>query len=162
MATNMTLTKSGITVTVYDSEVNDNFVKKLFIITPAQTEDNQGGGPKPPRIVDLLRITHQMIIKGNILGTGSKSAIQVKHDLVNIWKGANAAGGTVTLTYDANASAKGNISSTETTTITGYVERINFKDVAADEPDDFVSAKENYQDIVKFEVAITFIEGVQV
>lgn len=162
MANDITIAKNSISVVVYSPEVNDNYQNNLFVITPAQSTANQGDGVKPPKVVDLLRITHTMVIRGEITGTASKTAIAVKQDLVNVWKGAGAAGGTVSLTYDANASSSGDTSATNTNPISGYLERVNFRDLAMDEPDDFVSAKENYQNIAKFEVNITFIEGTQV
>lgn len=155
----ITFAKGGITVTVYAQEINDNFANNLFIIAPAQTKNNQPDGSKAPKVVDLLRVTHQIIIKGELTGTASKTGVQVKQDLVNIWKGAGAEGGTVTFTYDSNASAVGDTSATVTTTIEGFIEKVNFKEIATDEPSDVVSAKEDYTDMAKFEVAITFIEG---
>ena len=158
----ITLAKGGITVTLYVEEINDNYLNKFFVIAPAQTKDNQSDGPKAPKIVDLLRVTHQIIFRGHLTGTASKTAVKVKQDLVNIWKGGGAAGGTVTLTYDANAAAIGDTTATVSTTIIGFIERVNFKEDSSDEPDDFVSAKENYQNISKFEVALTFIEGISI
>lgn len=162
MANEITLSKGGITVTVYVEEVNDNFANKIFIITPAQSSSNQSDGPKSAKVVDLLRVTHTMVIRGHITGTASKTATQVKQDLINIWKGGATAGGVVTLTYDANAKAFGSTGTTANTSIDGYIEKLNFKERAFDEPSDFVSAKENYQDIAKFEVMVTFIEGIKV
>lgn len=160
MANNITIAKGGISVIVHPAEVNDTFSNKLFIITPAQTKDNQADGPKTDKIVDILRVTHQMIIRGYITGTASKTAKAVKLDLINIWKGGGAAGGTVALTYDGNASSFGDTSATNTNPIAGFIEKINFKDEAMDEPDDFTSAPEDYQEVSKYEVAITYIEGI--
>ncbi len=162
MANEITLTKGEITITLGVQEVNDNYANKIFIITPAQSSTNQADGPKEAKVVDLLRVTHSMVIRANIFGTASKTATQVKQDLINIWKGAATVGGTIALTYDANARAFGSTDTTANTTINGYIEKVNFKEVSADEPDDFVSAKENYTDISKFEITLTFLEGVKV
>ena len=162
MTNEITLTKGGITVKLYTPEVNDNYASKIFIITPAQSSTNQDDGPKEAKMVDLLRVTHSMVIRAHILGTASKTATQIKQDLVNIFKGGGAVGGTVALTYDANARAFGSTATTANTTINGYIEKVNFKEVSADEPDDFVSAKENYTDISKFEITLTFLEGVKI
>ena len=162
MASNISISKGGITVTIHDIEINDNYDNKLFIIKPAQTTSNQSSGSKSSKVVDLLRITHSILIRGYITGTASKTGIAVKQDLVNIWKGAGTDGGTVSLTYDSNASAFGDNSATDTNPILGFIEKVNFKDVSMDEPDDFVSAKENYTDISKFEIDLTFIEGVNI
>ena len=164
MANNITISKGSYSVTIYASKaaVADNYTNKLFQITPPQTKDNQTSGPSESRTVDLLRITHQMVIKGFITGTDTKTAIEVKQELVNIWKGAEAQGGEVSLTYDGNASGFGNAAATDTNPISGYIEKVTFTDDAMDEPTDFVSAKENYADIVKYGVSITFLEGVEV
>ena len=162
MANEITLTKGGITVTIYVQEVNDNYSNKLFMITPTQSGDNQADGPKDSKSVDLLRVTHSMVIRAQIVGTASKTATQVKQDLVNLWKGAGTVAGEVSLTYDANAKAFGNIASTANTTINGYIEKVNFKEVSSDEPSDFVSSKENYTHISKFEITLTFLEGVKI
>lgn len=158
----ITFSKGGITVTVYGIEVNDSFDNKIFIITPPQSTTNQADGSKAPKIVDLLRVTHQLVIRGYLTGTGSATALSVKRDLVNIWKGGGAAGGAVTMTYDQAASATGNTASTTTSSLTGYIEKLNFKDVPFDQPSDFESSPGTYADQARYEVAITFIEGVQV
>ena len=162
MANDITLTKGGITVTLGVQEVNDNYSNKIFIISPAQSDQNQPSGPKEAKVVDLLRVTHSMIIRAQIIGTATKTATQIKQDLVNIWKGSGSVGGTVTLTYDANAKAFGSTATTANTSIEGYIEKVNFKETSSDEPDDFVSSKENYTDITKFEITLTFIEGVKI
>ena len=162
MANNITISKGSFSVDIQVERVDDNFVNKLFVIAPVQATNNQGDGPKEPKIVDLLRTTHQLLIKGHITSTATKTALEVKQDLVNIWKGAGATGGTASLTYDENASASGNTAATNTNPISGYLEKVNFQNISMDEPDDFDSAKENYTDVSKFEVAITFIEGAQV
>ena len=162
MATNVVLSKNSISVTVETVEVNDSYNNQLFIIKPIQSKANQSNGPKTPKIVDLLRVAHSMIIRGHITSSASKSAIAVKQDLVNIWKGAGADGGTVSLTYDSNASSIGDTTATATNPISGFIEKINFKDVSMDEPGDFTSSSENYTGVAKYEVTITFLEGTNI
>jgi len=162
MVNDITISKGSYSVTIYALEVNDNYTNKIFVITPAQGKSNQADGSKNAKIVDLLRVTHEIVIRGYITGTDSKTAKTVKQDLVNIWKGAATAGGTVSLTYDYNAKAFGNTSATNTNPITGYIEKVNFKDVAMDEPSDLQSNPSNYTDVAKFEVSITFIEGTSI
>jgi len=140
----------------------DNFDNKIFPITPPQSRINQADGPKSAKLVDLLRVTHQIVIQGYISSTGSKSVETVKQDLINIWKGAGAAGGVVTLTYDYLGTAFGTTAATDAATINGFIEKLTFTDVAMDEPSNFISSYSTYQDTAKFEVAITFIEGTQV
>jgi len=161
----ITLSKGSYSVIIYvpiGSSIADNYSKKLFLITPATSVQNQTSGVSPARVVDLLRATHQIVIRGYIVGTSSKSATEVKRDLVNIWKGAGKAGGEVTLTYNGNASAFGGTGDTSTTTIKGYVEKVTFIEGATDEPDDFESNPSQYEDVIKYEVSVTFVEGTQV
>ena len=162
MANNITIAKNSISVSIQVERVDDNFTSILFQIKPVQSSANQASGPKDAKVVDLLRVSHTMVIKGWITSTASKTALVVKQDLVNIWKGAGAAGGTVSLTYDNNVAQSGNTAATNTNPISGYIEKVNFTDLAMDEPSDFSSSQENYTDVGKFEVAITFIEGTQV
>ena len=162
MVVEITFAKGGITVTIHCSEVNDNFANKLFIITPAQSTSNQEDGTKTPKIVDLLRVTHQIILRGHLTGTASKTALAVKRDLVNIWKGAGTAGGVVTMTYDQGASAIGDTSATSAGSITGFIEKVNFKDESHDQPSNFESAPEDYQEVSRYEITLTFIEGTNI
>ena len=73
MANNITIAKGGISVEIQVERVEDNFSNTFFIIKPVQSTDNQGDGPKEPKIVDLLKITHQIIIKGHITSTATKT-----------------------------------------------------------------------------------------
>ena len=160
--TDIVLAKGAFSVTINDVQVEDNFSNKLFVITPVQSPMNQASGPTPAKIVDLIRVTHTVVIKGYISPTSTSNALVIKQNLVNIWKGAGTAGGVVSLTYDYNAKASGDTSATATNPILGYIEKVNFTDKAMDEPSDMLSNPELYTNIAKFEVAITFIEGTQV
>ncbi|RLG13717.1 hypothetical protein DRN69_05170 [Candidatus Pacearchaeota archaeon] len=137
----LTFSKNSISVTVYADTVAENFTNKLFYITPATNADNQASGPSDTIAVDLLRITHQFVIKGYITGTDSKTAKQVKDDFINIYNGAGTTGGTVSFVYDGD-------------TFNGYIEKVNFVEKASDDPSDSI------RDYAKYEVAITFVEGV--
>jgi len=149
MANEITISKGNYSVIVYATNVAEGFANKIFLITPPQSAANQASGPKDVKVVDLLRITHTLAIKGFIVGTDSKTAHDVKADLKNIFNGADISGGTVTLTYDGDS-------------YSGYFEKLTVTERSKDEPDDFVSSKENYDDIIKYEVAITFNKGIQV
>ena len=147
MANNITLEKGELSVTVSTEIVTDGYANKIFSIVPAQSAANQASGPQDTKVVDLLRITRQIVIKGFIVGTDEKTAKEVKDDLVSIHKGGSTAGGVVTLTYDGN-------------TIYGFLEKLTTVEKSFDEPSDFVSSYAKYLDVLKYEVSITFIEGV--
>lgn len=144
MVSELTLAKGGTTVTIYTVTVAENFTNKIFIITPAQASQNQASGPKDNKIVDLLRIVHQFVIKGYIASSATRTAKQVKDDLVSIYEGAGAVGGVTTLTYDSD-------------NFNGYVEKLNVVEKAEDNPLD-----SSGKDYARYEVAITFVEGVSV
>ncbi len=157
--TDLVISKGAFSVTIQDVEITDDYTNKLFYITPAQSKSNQADGSKPAKVVDLLKVTHTMVIKGFISHNGSTTSKEIKRNLVNIWKGAGTAGGVVTLTYDYLASAFGNTTATSASTIDGYIEKIIFTDKPMDQPSDYDSSPTNYPDVAKFQVAITFVEG---
>ncbi len=139
----LTVSKGGISVTIYATDIAENYTNKIFIITGATTNDNQAGGPSSNKIVDLLRIVHQLVIKCYITGTDSKTAKEVKAELVSIAEGAATAGGTVALAYDGD-------------TINGYIEKLNIVEKAEDSPSDTI------RDQARYEVALTFVEGTSI
>jgi hypothetical protein len=78
---------TGTAITVYAVEVDDALSNKTFILTPPRNVQTQSLGPQTNQIVDLLRITQTIVITGEITGTSSKTAKQIKDDLKNIYKG---------------------------------------------------------------------------
>lgn len=143
MVNELTISKGAFTVTLYTDNIAQEYRNKLFPITPAQGADNQAGGPRDVKIVDLLRITHTYVIKCFIAGTDSKTAKTVKDELVSIAKGGGIAGGVTTLTYDGDS-------------IDGYIEKFNITERSEDNPSDAI------RDQARYEVALTFIEGVAI
>ena len=143
MVNELTFAKGGKTVTVYTDTVAENFTNKIFIITPVQSAANQASGPKDNKIVDLLRIVHQFVIKGYIIGTADKTVKEVKEDLVSIYEGAGTTAGVITLTFD-------------TDTYSGFIEKLNVVEKAEDSPATTI------KDYARYEVAITFVEGVSI
>lgn len=139
----ITISKGNYSLTVYAETIAENYSNKIFQITPAKTIANQSEGAETSKIVDLLRITHQMVIKGYITGTSEKTAKQVKSDLINIFKGGGINGGSATLEYDCDS-------------FKGYIEKINIIEKPMDKPSNLP------EEIVRYEVSITFLEGEQV
>lgn len=143
MVNEITLTKGAFTVTIGTAEIDENYSNKLSLITPPQVKNNQDSGPKDNKIIDLLRVTHEFLIRGYLTGTASKTAKEVREDLRNIFKGAQAKGGVVTMVYDGDS-------------YTGYIEKVGCKEVASDEPGTMP------EDAVKYSVQVTFVEGVSI
>lgn len=143
MVNELTISKGSISVTIYATDIAENYTNKLFPITGATGVQNQATGPSPTRIVDLLRIVHQIVIKCYITGSDTKTAKEVKAELVSIFKGANISGGISSLVYDGN-------------TINGYIEKLNIVEKAAD------NQLETDKEFARYEVALTFIEGIAI
>jgi len=135
IGTEITISKGSYSVTVYPTEINDNFTNKLFTFTPAQSKANQSSGSKDSKIVDLLRVLQQIVITGRILTKA------VKEDLKSIYTGGGVDGGAVTLTYDGDS-------------YEGLLEKVNFTERPQDGP------TTNNTDQARYIVAITFIIGV--
>ncbi len=151
----LTISKGGITVTIYARDIDDSFANKIFIINIPTTSNNQASGPQSPKIVDLLRLTRTIQINGFITAdtVNSKTAAQVKKDLITILTGGTTAGGIITLNYDG-LGRKLNTNS-DATSISGYIEKLSFREDPKDEP----SNSSTITDYAKFSVQITFVEG---
>jgi len=117
-----------------------------LVVTPATAKQNQATGQKSSKIVSLLRVVRTMAITGMLTGTSTKTAKEVKDDLITIVRGGGTAGLPVTLSYDGDS-------------LSGIIEKIAFNHKPSDEPD-VSSDKPRYADYVKYTVQITFIEGV--
>jgi len=143
MSNEITLTKGSTSVTVYARRIAENYSNKLFLITPATSTKTHDVGHKDTRVVDLLRITHQLVLQCYITGSATKTAKQIKDDLVIIYDGGGINGGVSTMVYDGDS-------------IKGYLEKLNFVEISADNPSTTI------KDFAKYEVTITFVEGVAV
>jgi len=141
----ITISKGDYSVTVYATEIDEEYSNKIFNIIPPQSKSSQGSGPKDVKLVDLLRITHQIAIKrAYITASDTKTAKEVKDDLKSIFNGGDENGGEVTLTYDGDS-------------FTGYIEKLGITEDANDEPDNYTG-----KDNAKYHIQITFIEGVSI
>ena len=136
-AAEITISKGTFNVTIYTIEVNDNFSNKLFLITPVQSKANQSSGTVDAKIVDLLRITRQLVVSGWVQTKAEKD------NLISVMKGGGVDGGEVTLTYEGDS-------------VKGFVEKMNFTEVAQDEPAVPVDPH------AKYRIQLTFLEGVQI
>jgi len=140
MVSEITISKGSYSVTLYATDIAENFTNKIFVITGATSNENQSGGPSDPKIVDLLRITHQFVIKCYITGTSTKTNKEVKEELIEIYEGAGINGGTTSLVYDGD-------------TFEGYIEKLNIVEKAED------NISTTIKDYARYELAVTFVEG---
>lgn len=148
MASNITFSKGSFTVNFDTVEVSENYTNKLILSIPNIVSEKKQSGTLPDKkIIDLLWITHTYQIRGEIGATSSKTAKEVKDDLVWIFKGAQTDGGSVTMTYEGD-------------TINGYIERLIILNKAKDyDPANDTDEKANYEGTAKYSVQITFVEG---
>lgn len=96
----ITLAKGSYSATLFTTGSSENFKNVLQVIPGVTTPANQAGGTKVPTVVDLLRITHTFSIDAYITPTASKSAKEVKNDLITIFNGGGVNNETITLTYE--------------------------------------------------------------
>jgi len=144
---NITIAKGAYTVEIDTESIAEGFTKKITVITPAQGKENQSTGKQDTIGVDLLMITRVISVKGSLTGTASVTSKTVRDNLKAIYNGGGINGGVETLTYDGE-------------TIYGFMEKLTITTEPMDEPSDFESAKQNYQEVVKYSVAFDFVESV--
>ncbi len=107
------------------------------------TPSNQSTGAKEATVVDLLRITHTFSIEAWIVPTATKTAKQVKTDLINIFKGGGVDNDTISLTY-------------EDETLNVFFEDCVIKKV---NNDDIISTGYSGQDNAEYHVTLSVVEG---
>lgn len=136
---------TGNTVTVYATDIAENYTNKLFFITPGKNKSTQETGPNDTKIVDLLRVVHQFVIKCYIASdtNGTYTPKQIKSQLITIYKGGETNGGVVRMTYDGS-------------NYEGYIEKLNIVEKSAD------GEWESNKDYARYECSITFVEGIGV
>lgn len=159
------LTKGGKIFDIDAVEVSEDYTNKLIVTIPNILQESKQDGSLPDKkIIDLLWITHTFQIRGNIVGragtcsvlghndqttceadsgnwtSAAKTAKQVKDEIITIFKGAETAGGSITMTYDGD-------------TFNGYIEKMVVIEKTSDNPDSLT------EDIAKYGIQITFIEG---
>ena len=138
MPSNITLAKGNFSVTIYTDSVSDGIKNQLLVLPTPTVSQIQSDGPEGTMIADLLRLTRTFIIKGYI------ESNSVKSNLMKIVKGAEIAGGEVTLAYSEGG---------DITSFTGYIQSCVVTQEASDEPSSPPS------DFAKFTVTVTFVEG---
>jgi len=138
----------GSKITLNTVEVSEDYTNKLILSIPTILQEQKQSGPLPEKkIIDLLWITHTLQIRGDITPTASKTAKEIRDDLVTLFKGAQTDGGSIVMTYGGD-------------TINGYIEKMVIIEKASDyDPSSDAVEKSDYQDVAKYGIQITFVEG---
>lgn len=143
MTYDIQFSKGSYSVDLHSDNVSEEYTNKILVLPIPQVSANQATGPKDVKILDLLQITHQYVIRAYIVKNDTKSAKQQKDDLISIATGGGTAGGTVSMTYDGD-------------TVYGYLEKVVAVKEARDHPDT------EGDDEVKYTLTLTFVVGIQV
>lgn len=134
------LSKGTYSVDLHSDNVNEEYTNKLITLVLAQTSRNQGSGKKQTKILDLLRITHQFVIRAYIAANSTKTAKEQKDDLKSIANGGGETGGVVSMVYDGD-------------TYEGYLQKITMSKSSRDSPDTESESE------IKYDLSITFVVG---
>jgi hypothetical protein len=138
----ITIKKGVYEITIYASKVVEKLRNRMFIFTPGTGRNNFEAGRKETRLINLLRVTHEININiGYICGTSTKSAKEVKDELKEVFEGASESG-TITLEYSGD-------------TYTGFIEDLTFGEYAKDFEDD----GDFPEDSVRYELQMNFVVG---
>lgn len=137
---NVTISKGGTTVTIHSVEATEDFGNKLSFIRPPQQKQKQGDGPKDTKVIDMLIITHSLVVRGHITKTDSQTAKQVLDDLKTLFKGGSTAGSPAVITYDGD-------------TLNMFPEKLMVIKKPLGEP----TSPEN--DVIQYDIQVTLIEG---
>jgi len=139
----ITLSKGAYSVTLFTTTSAENFNNKLTILAGVVTPSKQEDGVKNPTVVDLLRITHALTLGCYITATATKTAKQVKSDLIAIFNGASVSSTPATLTYEDES-------------FDVFLEDITIKKI---NNDNLVSTSYNGADAAEYNVTLKLVEG---
>jgi hypothetical protein len=136
----ITFSKGSFSVGVDADNVSEEYSNKLIVLSLSQTKNSQESGARTTKILDLLRITHQFVIRAYITSSSTQTAKQVKDDLFSVANGGGINGGVISMVYDGD-------------TYTGYLERIVCVKEARDHPDTHSETE------VQYNLTLTFVVG---
>ena len=83
---NIIIALGGYSVTVQTNDYSDNYSNELKLIPQATTTQKQSEGPKPTKVINLLKITHEIVLKGYLI------SVTERNDLISIYKGGGVNG----------------------------------------------------------------------
>ena len=96
MTTNLTLAKGAYSVTIPTITINETYKNRFNTLAFPTTKQKQELGPKDTKVMDMLKITHTLAIKGILTSATDRN------NLISIFKGGGVSGQPATLTYDTH------------------------------------------------------------
>ena len=151
---NITLSKGTHSVTLQTVEVDDNYANKVNEKIPTMREpQSQSLGHRDKIVIDLLDITHEILVRGEITPTATQTAEEVRDELILMMNGAGVDAGSgsdmhIAVTYGTNS-------------YTMFMTKLAVKEKSTDfNPATDVIEKADYQEASKYTVQITLFEGV--
>ena len=154
MTSSITIAKGSYSVTIETADVTEHYADKLFFIRPPQSTQNQPDGSKDTKVIDLLMITHTIIVRGVICADGSKTADKIKADLIEIQNGAGIAGTPCTLTWDSHLDAANSYAAS---VLSMYVEKLTFTENSMD-----YNPGASDTQVMKYDVVVTLVAGTKI
>lgn len=108
---------------------------------------DQENGPADKLVVDLLDITHEMLVRGVIVPTATQTAEEARDELITLMKGAGVSSGQgddlhLVVTYGTNS-------------YNMFISKLAIKEKPLD-----YDPTTGETDLVKYDVQITLLEGV--
>ena len=137
------ISKGGLSVALSTTTVAENYKNILKTLPGVVAPNNQSAGITQPTVVDLLRITHTIVFGAQITSTDTKTAKQVKDDLISIFNGADVDSTPVILTYEDES-------------LNVFIEDLVLTKV---NNDNVVSTSYGDTNAIEYEVSLTIIEG---
>jgi hypothetical protein len=150
MTDNIVITKSGTeySVTIMTSELVENWDNKISYIRPPQSKQKQDSGPKDTKVIDLLIITHTLVVKGTITPDDSNTSKTIKDNLIALFKGGGISSTPCTVSYDGD-------------NYNMFIEKLMIVEKAGDyTPTSDSDEISTYINTPKYEVSVTLVEGV--
>jgi hypothetical protein len=135
MTSNITIAKGVYSVTIHTTEIVEDYANDLHQIVIPTTKQNQANGPKNNKTMDMLKITHSVVVRGYL------STELDRTNLIKIFKGAEIAGSPVAATYDTHPDTPLNM----------FMEKLMITEASKDK----LSSNQT-----KYAIQVTLLEGV--
>jgi len=137
MTTNIQISKGGVSATIQTHEINDNYKNQINTLVLPTTKQKQDAGPKTNKVIDLLKITHTLMVRGSLIDATTRN------NLITIHKGANVTGQPCSVIYDSHPN----------TPLSMYMTDLTIVEKADDRKGANITGGKIY------EVSLTLIEG---